>query len=214
MDFTGLTLGRAMRLARKDADFDVEYTAMTWEVSPNTIYNWETDRTLPSRSQVGDWERRFQCPGLMALYPVSGKRLVKGAGTLGYSLRKARVVAGLRQGDLALKMGRTGATISNWESGRSRPSEEDIHKLNELLHVNLSREEGASSYRGFADQMEEKAKTGQAMNRREQVLMVWWDMISRMGLDTLEEKLLGVSGYLNDDIAETIARTRGITGMW
>ena len=48
------------------------------------------------------------------------------------TLRAARVNAGLDQSDVAHKLGVNIATVSSWETGKTRPSLENFKKLCEL----------------------------------------------------------------------------------
>lgn len=51
------------------------------------------------------------------------------------NLRKYRKLAGLRQEDLAKKLGKTRSVISNWEKGINRPDAETIAKICAILNV-------------------------------------------------------------------------------
>ena len=52
-------------------------------------------------------------------------------------IRYYRVQAGLKQKELALKIGVSETTISKWENGQALPSLENLRKLEDLFHVSL-----------------------------------------------------------------------------
>lgn len=56
-----------------------------------------------------------------------------GGGRFAQQLRKARLREGMSQAKLGEKLGLTGPTICNWETGRSSPSESDVKRLRRLL---------------------------------------------------------------------------------
>lgn len=51
------------------------------------------------------------------------------------TLKAARVNAGLKQKDVAQKLGVADSTISSWERGRSFPDAKQIKKLEEIYGV-------------------------------------------------------------------------------
>lgn len=51
------------------------------------------------------------------------------------SLRAARVNAGLSQKEVAISLGISNKTLSNWENGDTFPSVEKINRLCELYHL-------------------------------------------------------------------------------
>ena len=53
-------------------------------------------------------------------------------------LRRAHAGQGLRQDEVAEKLGTTANTVSRWESGTYKPSAKDIHKLSVLFGVSIS----------------------------------------------------------------------------
>ena len=54
------------------------------------------------------------------------------------TLRAARVNAGLKQTDVAEKLGITPETLSSWERGRTFPNVEQITRIEKLYGVNYS----------------------------------------------------------------------------
>ena len=70
---------------------------------------------------------------------IHGSNSVAAAGarvalrSFGLELRNARILVGLRQEDVAAKLGVSTQTVRNWESGRVEPSEENKRRLGELL---------------------------------------------------------------------------------
>lgn len=64
---------------------------------------------------------------------------------LGPLIRRAREREGLKQADLAAKIGVTPGAISNWESGTSHPTSANKHKLEEILGKLSKRAPEASS---------------------------------------------------------------------
>ena len=53
-------------------------------------------------------------------------------------LREARKTRGMKQSDLAARMGVRNSTISAWETGQNRPDMDDIQKLCGILDVSAS----------------------------------------------------------------------------
>ncbi len=53
-------------------------------------------------------------------------------------LRKAHGGKGLRQDELADKVGTTANTVSRWESATYKPSAKDLHKLSVLFGVSIA----------------------------------------------------------------------------
>jgi len=53
-------------------------------------------------------------------------------------LRRAHAGKGLRQDEVAEKVGTTANTVSRWESGTYKPSAKDLHKLSVLFGVSIS----------------------------------------------------------------------------
>lgn len=71
----------------------------------------------------------------------------------GQRLKKARLTEGLTQADVAKKLHVSGATISNWEAGKSNPSSIQRKQLSRLLgHV------GDAPERTFGDETEGEGK--------------------------------------------------------
>ena len=74
---------------------------------------------------------------------IHGANTVAAAGarvalrSFGLELRNARIPVGLRQEDVAAKLGVSTQTVRNWESGRVEPSEENKQRLGELLSEQL-----------------------------------------------------------------------------
>ena len=74
---------------------------------------------------------------------IHGANTVAAAGarvalrSFGLELRNARIPVGLRQEDVAAKLGVSTQTVRNWESGRVEPSEENKQRLGELLGEQL-----------------------------------------------------------------------------
>lgn len=58
-------------------------------------------------------------------------------GTLAERIRKARVLHGLSQSDLARKLEVAPGSVSTWESGKRRPSDEIKLRLADLFQVTL-----------------------------------------------------------------------------
>lgn len=57
------------------------------------------------------------------------------ASKLPENLRKYRIQAGLKQEDLAQRLGKSKSVISNWERGENRPDAETIAKICAILNV-------------------------------------------------------------------------------
>jgi len=53
-------------------------------------------------------------------------------------LRRAHGGKGLRQDEVAEKVGTTANTVARWESGTYKPSAKDLHKLSVLFGVSIS----------------------------------------------------------------------------
>ena len=54
---------------------------------------------------------------------------------IGEQIKKYRVIKGIRQKDLAEKIGVSNKRLSNWERGLSKPKQEMIDKICEVLDV-------------------------------------------------------------------------------
>jgi len=68
-------------------------------------------------------------------------------------LKNARQAKGLKQNDVALKLGLKGNTISNWEKGRSEPDIETFIKLCSIYEINAT-ELLEKAYRNLSDSSE------------------------------------------------------------
>lgn len=51
------------------------------------------------------------------------------------SIKEARLMAGLSQKQVAIPLGVSTPTVSEWETGKKAPSTQNLKKLSELLHV-------------------------------------------------------------------------------
>lgn len=58
--------------------------------------------------------------------------------TFGEKLKSARIESGLKQSELAKKLGTTGNTISNWENNVSKPDLDTLSYICGILHVTAS----------------------------------------------------------------------------
>jgi transcriptional regulator with XRE-family HTH domain len=67
--------------------------------------------------------------------PRSGKPAP--AGSIGSKMRIARMMAGLRQGDLANRMEISQVTVSSWETGRTHPNALQLERFASVLGMDL-----------------------------------------------------------------------------
>lgn len=51
------------------------------------------------------------------------------------TLKQLRLFAGMTRKELSQEIGRSEATIQNWETGRSQPNANDIVKLEQVLNM-------------------------------------------------------------------------------
>lgn len=52
-------------------------------------------------------------------------------------IKEARIAAGLSQKYVAMSLGVAGPSVSNWESGKTKPTPENLKALSDLLHVSI-----------------------------------------------------------------------------
>jgi DNA-binding transcriptional regulator YiaG len=86
-------------------------------ISAASVWNWEAGNTSPNRKNR--WKLLQLSGGEMGELP-------------GDSVRELRNELGLSQADLADEIGVSAGTISNWETGRTSPSETRLSEIREL----------------------------------------------------------------------------------
>jgi transcriptional regulator with XRE-family HTH domain len=91
-------------------------------VSPETVYNWEHNRSAPSL---------YQIPKVIQFLGYDPYTIKE---TLGGRIKRARQVLGMTQKELARKLGVDPGTLGKWERGERKPSNEMEEKATQLLN--------------------------------------------------------------------------------
>lgn len=112
--------GTRLQLARRRLGLSQAELGAQIEVSKNTVWEWENGRHEP-RGETRDAverliEEAFSEDELVAM-----------------SIRSVRKRLGITQRELAVRLGVYPKTVSRWERGLRRPSEEQLERIDRLL---------------------------------------------------------------------------------
>lgn len=110
-------LGAALKEARDRLGLTQAEVGEKVGVTGATISNWETGKSTPEGTQRSQVEQVLRLGGV----------------ALGKRIQNARVRAALSQRELAQRTGFAQPTVSQWETGYSRPSNEAIAKMEQVL---------------------------------------------------------------------------------
>jgi transcriptional regulator with XRE-family HTH domain len=117
-----ITLGDHLRKRRLDLSLRQKDVSQRLGVSEASIWYWEKNLTSPSLRYI---PKIIEFLGY-TLYEKTPK-------TLGESIINARRLSGITQKELAIRLGIDPGTLSNWEKGKDRPSEESLQTLSDLF---------------------------------------------------------------------------------
>ena len=101
------------------------------EVSGNSVANWEAGRTSPdpeNRQRIEELQEMSEEEAQEELLSMSASYLDLSP----EDVRDIRKQMGFSQGEFAGKLGVSPGTISNWETGRSRPRPVNVKQLQKL----------------------------------------------------------------------------------
>lgn len=116
------TIGEHIRKRRIDLGLFQKQVARLIGVAQATIYNWEAGTFEP--------ETRF----LPKIYEFLGYCPMRFPKTFGEKLKLWRDVLGLSQEEFAKKTGVDESSITEWETGKHKPTERSLGKVNAFLN--------------------------------------------------------------------------------
>jgi transcriptional regulator with XRE-family HTH domain len=115
-----LTLGDHLKKRRYSLRQHQRHVAKLLGVSPETVYNWEHNRSAPSLHHI---------PKVIEFLGYDPYTIKEG---LGESIIQARRALGMTQKELARRLGVDPGTLGKWERGERKPNrgmEEKIKKF-------------------------------------------------------------------------------------